>query len=96
MVICDELDEFLDAEGGQFVISTEELISQVSFPLMQVLNFFFDGVFSEQVVDGHWFILTQPVRPVGSLVFNGWIPPGVQVDDIVRLSQVQTQRQLSN
>ncbi len=58
---------------------------------MQSDYFFFDGVFTDQPIDSHRPGLTNSMSPVGGLVFNGRIPPGVHMQDIIGSSEVQSQ-----
>src|SRR5665647_1538790 len=58
---------------------------------MKLDNFFFNGVLADKPVDGDGPGLANAVSPVGRLILNGWIPPGVHVDDVISRSQVQSQ-----
>jgi len=50
----------------------------------------FDSIFRDQSVNGHGAELAESVGSVSGLVFDGWVPPGVHVDDVIGGREVQT------
>ena len=52
----------------------------MGFLLLELVNAVFDGAIADEFVDEDGFVLADPVGAVGSLVFGGGIPPGVEVD----------------
>ena len=57
--------------------------------MVQGDDLFFDGVGGNQPVNRHRALLANPVNPVAGLVFHCRVPPGVQVNHIISLGQVQ-------
>ena len=58
------------------------------FCLMQLKDFLFNRVLSNKLINGDRIFLTDPIGSVGSLVFNGRIPPRIQMDYVVGSGQI--------
>ena len=61
------------------------------FGLMQRDDFLFDGIGGYDAIDGDGFLLSDAVGAVARLLFDGRVPPRVEMNHIVGGSQVQTQ-----
>ena len=48
---------------------------------LECANLLFDAVFDKQPVGDDRLLLPDAVGPVDGLIFNGWIPPGVVMND---------------
>ncbi len=57
--------------------------------LLEFENLLFDAVFDDEFVDEDRLVLSDPIRPVGRLVFDGGVPPRVVVDDGVGGDEVE-------
>ena len=51
---------------------------------------FLHGVEGDQAVDNHRPGLTDPVGAIGCLILHGGVPPGVEQEDVVRRSEIQS------
>ena len=69
------------AEGG---------IDESLFGLLEADDFFFDGACGDHFVDGGGLGLADAVGAVCGLGFDGWVPPGVEVDDGVCGGEVES------
>lgn len=58
---------------------------------MQTQNLLFDCPLCNEVIYSYILFLSYAISSVGSLLFDGRIPPWVQMDDIVGASQIQPQ-----
>jgi hypothetical protein len=62
----------------------EEASGKVALFLMQSDYFFLNGVLADQPIDGNRSGLADSMGSVGSLIFDGRIPPRVHMNDIIR------------
>ena len=58
---------------------------------MEVDDHVLDGVVGDESVDGDGSALSDAVSAVGGLVFDSWVPPGVEDDDVVGLGEVESE-----
>src|SRR5690606_30106541 len=47
------------------------------------------GALRNETIDGHWPCLTNAVSAVGGLGLDGWVPPRIEVNDVVGGRQVE-------
>ena len=59
------------------------------FLVLQLQDFFFDGVARDEFVGGDDAGLADAMGAVGGLGFGGGIPPGIEVDDGVGGGEIQ-------
>ena len=59
------------------------------FFVLQLQDFFFDGVAADEFVGGHDTGLADAVGAVGGLGFDGGVPPGIEVDDGVDGGEIE-------
>ena len=57
--------------------------------MLELVNAVFDGAIADEFVDEDGFVLADTVGAVGSLIFGGGVPPGVEVDHGVGGSKVE-------
>ena len=57
---------------------------------MELDYFFFYGVFCHNSVDGDRAFLTHAVGTIGGLIFDGGVPPGIHVNDIICGGEVES------
>ena len=79
--------------GGELIVlvgSFEDTVGEGALALVEPQNLLFDGVMTDKMINGNGLCLTDTVSTVSGLLFDGWIPPRVEVDDIVGSCQVQT------
>lgn len=67
----------------------EEVGDECGFALLHFDDAFFDGALADEFVDEDGFGLADAVCAVGGLGFDGWVPPGVVVDDGVCGGEVE-------
>lgn len=70
--------EFCGAGGG----GGHDGVVEGGFAFFEGHHFFFDGVAHEEAVDEDGVFLADAVGAVGGLVFDGGVPPGVEVEDV--------------
>lgn len=58
---------------------------------MQTENLLLDSTLGNKMIYSHILLLPDAVSAVCGLLFYGWVPPRVQMDDIVGTCQVQPQ-----
>ncbi len=68
----------------------EEVRGQLALGLVEIQNAFLHAALLNHAVDGDGTLLAYAVCPVRRLVFHGRIPPGVQMNHVVRGRQVDT------
>ena len=79
----DQGDQFIGTEFSCAICSVEDSGDEFSFIFVEGEDLLFDGIFGDQSVNGHGAELAESVGSVGGLVFDGWVPPGVHVDDVI-------------
>ena len=52
----------------------------MGFLLLELVNAVFDGAIADEFMDEYGFVLADTVGAVGSLIFGGGVPPGIEVD----------------
>ena len=67
----------------------EQGIGKVAFGLVQTEDLLLDGVGSDEVIDRDVAMLTDTVGAVGGLLFDGRVPPRVEMDDVVGSGEVE-------
>ena len=77
-----------DAHLGASVGAAQQLERKVSLLVMERDDALLDGLRQDQPIRCDRPGLTDAVRAVGGLVFDGGVPPWVQVDDVVCSRQV--------
>ena len=91
LLIAYHVEQVLAGELMTLAGAAEHGIGKIALGLVQAQDFLFDGVLRNEVVDGDVLPLTDAVGTVGSLLLDGGIPPGVEVDDVVGSCQVESQ-----
>ena len=69
----------------------QDRVGQVPLLFLQVGDFFFDRVATDQAVRKDAVRLADPVSPVDRLRFDGRVPPRIEQKDVLSRSQVQTE-----
>ena len=87
---ADQGDQFIGTEFSCAICSVEDSGDEFSFIFVEGEDLLFDGIFGDQSINGHGAELAESVGSVGGLVFDGWVPPGVHVDDVIGGREVQT------
>lgn len=87
---ADQGDEFIGTESTCAIGAVEDSGDEFSFIFVEREDLLFDGIFGDQSVDGHGAELAESVGSVGGLVFDGWVPPGVHVDDVIGGREVES------
>lgn len=80
---ADQGDEFIGTESSCAICSVEDSGDEFTFIFVECEDLLFDGIFGDQSVDGHGPELAESVGTVGGLVFDGWVPPRVHMDDVI-------------
>ena len=91
LLLSKEAEKFLKRFGFDGIAFGEKLICQIALALVERLDLVLDGVGGLEVVDGDLLVLPKSMRAVGGLVFDGRVPPGVEVDDVVGLGEVEAE-----
>ena len=60
----------------------EEAVGEGAFVGDEAVDFFFDAASGYEFVHEYVFLLADAEGAVGGLVFYGWVPPAVEVDDV--------------
>ena len=87
---ADQGDEFIGPESTCAIGAVEDSGDEFSFIFVEREDLLFDGIFGDQSVDGHGAELAESVGSVGGLVFDGWVPPWVHVDDVIGGGEVES------
>ena len=66
----------------------EDAAEESRFLLLQLKNFFFNGILGNHFVHMDLPGLTNTVRSVNRLLLNGWIPPGIEEDAVIRRGEI--------
>lgn len=90
LLFGDHFEQFLACELVAGIGALEQVGGELSLGLVQADDFLFDGVFADQVIDGDGLGLSDAVGAVGGLLLYGWIPPRVEVEDVVGACQVES------
>lgn len=72
------------------VTGGNDVAGQTGFFFDHVVDALFDCALGDELVHHDILLLTDAEGAVGGLVFDGGVPPAVEVDDMVSLGQVQT------
>lgn len=91
LCLFDEGQHFLGGHLVAHVGAFEERVGQGAFGVVEAEDFLFDGVLGDEVIDGDLLLLADAVGAVGGLLFDGRIPPGVKVDDVVGPREVEAE-----
>ena len=86
----EQVNHLLTAHAGTHVATFEQGICHILFGLMQRDDFLFDGIGGYDAIDGDGFLLSDAVGAVARLLFDGWVPPRVEMNHIVGGSQIET------
>ena len=84
-----QLENLLPPEPGSHVRSLKQRVGHCFLACVQTQNLLLDRARGDEPVDRHRTSLSNAVGPVGGLVLNRRIPPGVKVYDIVGTGEVQ-------
>ena len=68
----------------------EDASDEFSFAFVHREDFFLDRVLRDQAVHGDGASLADAMSAVGRLIFNGRVPPRVEMNDVVSGRQVQS------
>ena len=86
----EQLSQFCFAQFAQEILARlNDGVDHFLFAFLQGVDFFFDGVLGDKLIDLDGLLLTDAISSVGGLVFDSRIPPGVIVDDHVRAGEVE-------
>lgn len=88
--IAQQRQQLLGGQSSGAVGVGEEAVGQVALAIVQRYDLLLDRIGHDQAVDRDRPRLADAVGAIRGLVFDGRVPPGVQVDDVVRGGQVQT------
>ena len=91
LCLFDEGQHFLGGHLVAHVGAFEERVGEGTFGVVEAEDFLFDGVLGDEVIDGDLLLLADAVGAVGGLLFDGRIPPGVKVDDVVGPREVEAE-----
>src|SRR5437016_9270764 len=87
---CQQLLNFIPTQrGGEFFFAADGGLDDLALAVLQREDLFLDGVASDELIAGHDFSLADAVRASRRLVFDGWIPPWVEMDDGIGCGQVE-------
>ena len=73
---------------GVFV-ACDDSVEEFLFHGFELHDFFLDGVAHEEALDEDGLLLTHAMRAVAGLVFDGRIPPGIEMEDVAGAGQIQ-------
>ena len=91
LLFSNQAKEFFSGGGCRFVGSREDFLREVAFFVVEGDDFLLDGVFGDETIDGYGLGLADAVCAVGSLVFDGWIPPWVEEDDKIGACEIEAE-----
>ena len=85
----DEVNQFVRREFGGLVGAFEEARDKVALGSVELEDLFFDRVLGHEAIDRDGAGLADAVGAVGRLIFDGGVPPRVEVDHVVGSGQVE-------
>ena len=89
LFLCQQHLQIVKRERLRGVLILEQGIGKVAFGLVQTEDLLLDGVGSDEVIDRDVAMLTDTVGAVGGLLFDGRVPPRVEMDDVVGSGEVE-------
>ena len=75
---------------GGLIGSFKDTRDKVPFVGMQLQDLFFDRILGNQAIDGDGSRLADPVGTVRGLVFDGRVPPRIEMNHVVGPGQIQS------
>ena len=69
--------------------SFEDASDEIPFGSVQFQDLFFDRVFRDEAIDRDRTSLADAVRSVSRLIFDGRIPPRIEMNDVIGSGEVQ-------
>ena len=81
------LERFVVQVGQPRLVAAHDFLGQLFFRLDQSVDAFLECAHSHHLVDEYLFLLADALGPVGGLVFDGRVPPAIEVDDVIRSRQ---------
>lgn len=82
--------QFLGAQLGQPVLAaTHNRLRQALFALDHLVNHLFQRACGDEFMHLDVALLADAEGAIGGLIFNGWIPPAVEVENVVGARQIQ-------
>src|SRR5690606_18193798 len=75
--------------GDPLLAGADDLRSEVAFLIEQAVDLLLDGASADQLVDLDRALLADAVRTVCGLVFDGGVPPAVEVKDVVGRREIE-------
>src|SRR5690606_20351872 len=86
--LLEQVAKCLDVERGRLGAVQQELRGGALFS-MERKDPLLHGALRNETIDGHWPCLTNAVSAVGGLGLDGWVPPRIEVNDVVGGRQVE-------
>jgi len=68
----------------------EKIGGEIALVFVQLEDALLDAVLDHKPVDRDWPVLADAVGAIGRLILDRWIPPGVEMDHVIRRRQVET------
>lgn len=87
-----EVSQFIIVHLGNpaFARGSDELLGERALSHCHLIYFLLDGALTDELVQEHVARLADAIGPIGGLVFDCWVPPPVEVNDVVGARQVET------
>ena len=77
--------------GEEGVVFGDDGVGEVAFGLLELQDFFLDGIAGDEAVGEDVADLADAVGAVDGLGFDGGVPPGVEEEDVVGAGEVEAQ-----
>ena len=91
MCILKQFQQFISGNRPCGIRAIKQPHCKFLLLFMKFDDLVFYGIARDDSVNCDWPYLTKSMCTVGSLVLDGWIPPWIKNNDIVRSRQVQAQ-----
>ena len=88
-----QVEDFLVRKGRKsrsFACAADGVFGELNFGGDHEVDALFDGAFADKLVDHDVFVLSDAKSTVSGLVFDGRIPPSIEMDDMVGGGEVKS------
>lgn len=90
IIAAQQTQQGIGIQLGAQLATVQQAVRQGALLAVQGDDLLLNGVLGDQSVNGHRAQLTHAVSSVAGLIFHRRVPPGIEVDHVIRRRQVQT------
>src|SRR4051812_38529068 len=84
-----EFEVFALKRSDHAIVGRDDGVGQIAFALLKLQHFFFDRIARDESIREHSPRLSDAVRAVDRLRFDGGVPPRIEKENVIRRRQIQ-------